>query len=93
MDALLINHWVNFFPVLYPRLGKQSKQPTESKEPEDIFTLFAEVKELRKIVAEQEKMKKEVEKKKVDELKEMVEKVKQMKGQVQRIKIEMEKHK
>ena len=59
----------------------QSGQPSERKTPEDMFSLAAEVKELRKIVSEQERQQKES-----GELqKQMTEEWKQMKLQLQHV--------
>ena len=60
--------------------GEHSEQPTERQGQEDIFSLMAEVKELRKLAVEQERHQKET-----LELKEMLEKVKVMKEKVQNL--------
>lgn len=62
--------------------GEQSKQPTERKKTEDIFSLLAEVRELRKITTERETP---VQQKENEELKEMVTQCKEMNRQVQHL--------
>lgn len=74
--------YTTFFPSLALCQGKESTQPFERKQPDDIFSLLAEVRELRQIVAERERY---AQQKENEELKKMLEEVKQMNIQMQHL--------
>ena len=65
---------------LAPCRDEQSTQPTESKKSEDIFSLLAEVREMRTIATERETS---VQQKENEELGKMIKQCKQMNIQVQ----------
>lgn len=62
--------------------GEESTQHFERKQPDDVFSLLAEVRVLRKIVTEREK---HVQQKENEELKKMLEEFKQRNIQMQHL--------
>lgn len=71
-----------FFPSLALCQGEESTQPFEHKQPDEIFSLLAEVRGLRKIVTERERY---VQQKENEELKKMLEEFKQMNIQMRHL--------
>ena len=73
---------ISFLLSLALCLDEQSRQPAKRKKSEDIFSLLADVREVRRIVTE---IKASVEQKENEELGKMIMQCKQMNIQVQNV--------
>ena len=77
-----VSYMTCFLLSLALRQDVQSKQPTECKKAEDVFSLQAELRELRAAAAEKERS---LQQKYNEELKKMIKQCKQMNIQVQNL--------